>query len=149
MWVVQEGLGAWDPKFLRLFDDWEMDAIQAFIGFVSNCVITPLVKDKLIWKSDVSGCFTINAYFNHLDGAPPPPPPPPPVQSPPKCFGIPMSLQKLVFFAWEALWGQSPHCFSIEEKGFLPSKQVLVLREEGIRAGAYSDPLSFNLGSVN
>ena len=27
VWVVHGGLGAWDPKFLRPFNDWEMDAI--------------------------------------------------------------------------------------------------------------------------
>ena len=53
LWVVQGGLGAWDPKFLRPFNDWEMDTIQAFIGLTSNSFITLMVKDKMIWKGDV------------------------------------------------------------------------------------------------
>ena len=121
MWVVQEGLGAWDLKFLRLFDDWEMDAIQAFIGFVSNSVITPLVKDKLIWKSDVSSCFTVNAYS----------PPPPFVQSPPKCFGIPMSLQKLVFLLGWLGGGKVLTTSQLKKRGFyLASKCPFCGRKE-------------------
>ena len=45
LWVEQGGLGAWDPKFMRPFNDWEMDAIQAFIGLTSNSFITLMVKD--------------------------------------------------------------------------------------------------------
>ena len=36
VWVVHGGLGAWDPNFLRPFNDWEMDAIQAFIVLTST-----------------------------------------------------------------------------------------------------------------
>ena len=35
-WVDQGVLGVWDPKFLRSFNDWEMDTIQAFIDLTSN-----------------------------------------------------------------------------------------------------------------
>ena len=55
--------------FLRSFNDWEMDAIQAFIGLTRNNVITPMVKDKLIWKGDEYDCFMVKAYFNYLEGA--------------------------------------------------------------------------------
>ena len=54
---------------MRSFNDWEMDAIQAFIGLTRNSVITPMVKDKLIWKGDEYDCFMVKAYFNHLEGA--------------------------------------------------------------------------------
>ena len=69
--MSQGGLGAWYPKFLRSFNDWKMDAIQAFTGLTRHIVITPVVKDKLIWKGDEYGCFMVKAYFNHLEGASP------------------------------------------------------------------------------
>ena len=141
VWEVHGGLGAWDPKFLRSFNDWEMDAIQAFIVLTSNNVIAPLVKDKLIWM----GMFLVASLLRltlitwkvspHL-------------QSLPKCFGTPMSPQKLVFYLG-SLEGQGPHCIPVKEKGFSPSKQMPVLWEERRRDRAYSDPLSFNLGSVD
>ena len=64
LWVRQSGGGAWDPKFLRPFNDWELDAIQEFIGLTSNIKISSLEKDKLIWKGDDSSCFTVKGYFN-------------------------------------------------------------------------------------
>ena len=69
--MSQGCLSAWDPKFLRSFNDWEMDAIQAFIGLTRNNVITAMVKDKLIWKGDEYGCLMVKAYFNHLEGVSP------------------------------------------------------------------------------
>ena len=59
-----------------------------------------------------------------------------------------MSLQKLVFFAWEAV-GQGPYFISVKEKGFSFSKQVPILCEEGGRVGAYFDPLSINLETMD
>ena len=35
----------------------------------SNIRISPLEKDNLVWKGDVSGFFTVKAYFNMLEGA--------------------------------------------------------------------------------
>ena len=142
VWVVHGGLGAWDPKLLRPFNDWEMDVIQAFIVLTSNSAIAPLIKNKLIWMGDVSSCFTIKANFNHLEGVSP-------FSVPTKCFRIPYVPSKFGFFCLGGLVGQDPHCILLKEKGFSTSKQMPGLWEEGRRAGAYSDPLSFNLGSVD
>ena len=71
LWVHQGVLGARDPKFLRSFNDWEMDTIQAFIDLTSNNSITPTVKDKMVWNGSNSGCFTVKAYFRLLEVASP------------------------------------------------------------------------------
>ena len=31
-----------DPKFLRSFNDWELEAIQEFIEVTNNIIISPL-----------------------------------------------------------------------------------------------------------
>ena len=49
------GGGAWDPKFMRSFNDWEMEVVQEFIGVTSNIKISSLEKDKLSWKGDELG----------------------------------------------------------------------------------------------
>ena len=72
----------------------------------------------------------------------------PPVQSLPKCFGIPMSLQKMVFLLGKH-GGQGLYIISVKEKGFSFSKKVHLLWEEGRRVEAYSDPLSINLGTMD
>ena len=40
--------GACDPKFLRSFNDLELEAIQEFIEVTSNIRISPLEKDNLV-----------------------------------------------------------------------------------------------------
>ena len=99
VWVVQGELGTWDPKFLRPFNDWELNSIQVFIGLTSNRVITPLAKDILIWKGDASGCFTIKAYFNQLEGVSH-------CSNPTKMLWNPYVPSKISFFAWEAWCGK-------------------------------------------
>ena len=45
--------------------------------------------------------------------------------------------------------GKGPHFNSAEEKRLSPSKQVPFSWKEGKRAGAYLDPLSINLGTMD
>ena len=71
IWVREDGGGAWDPKFMRYFNDWELEAIQEFIEATRNFKISPLEKDNLVWKGDVSGSFMVKAYFNLLEGVSP------------------------------------------------------------------------------
>ena len=73
---------------------------------------------------------------------------PPLAQSLTKSFGILTFLLKLAFLLGR-LGGKSPHIFSVEEKRFSISKLMPLLWEVGRRAGAYYDPLSFNLGVVD
>ena len=61
--VRQGGGGASNSKFLRPFNDWELDAIQEFIGLTGNKKISSLEKNKLIWKGDESGYFTVKGYL--------------------------------------------------------------------------------------
>ena len=111
VWVVHGGLGAWDPKLLRPFNDWEMDVIQDFIVLTSNSVVAPLIKNKLIWMGNVSSCFTVKANFNHLEGVSP-------FSVPTKMLWNPMSPQNLVFFAWEAWWGKTLTASYLKRRGF-------------------------------
>ena len=48
---VWDALGeeaGWNPRFVRLFNDWEMDMVQSFIDIISNKRILPFVKDILM-----------------------------------------------------------------------------------------------------
>ena len=67
----EDGGGAWDLKFLRSFNDWELEAIQEFIEVTSNIKRSSLEKDNLVWKGDVLGYFTVKAYFKLLEGVSP------------------------------------------------------------------------------
>ena len=42
--------GGWNPRFVRRFNDREIDMVQSFINTISNKKILPSVKDRLMWK---------------------------------------------------------------------------------------------------
>ena len=56
----------------------------------SNFRISPMENDNMVWKGDVSGSFTVKAYFNMLEGVSP-------HKVPCKMYGTSISLLKLVF----------------------------------------------------
>ena len=111
MWVDQGDLGVWDPKSLRPFNDWEMEAIQAFIGLTSNNSITPTVKDKMVWKGADIGCFMVKAYFRLLEGASP-------HLVPTKMLWNSYVPSKFGFFSWEAWWGKVLTSSHLKKRGY-------------------------------
>ena len=52
IWDATRGEGAWNPNFVRPFNDWELDTIQRFIGTINNKKVNLLEKDSLSWKID-------------------------------------------------------------------------------------------------
>ena len=96
---------------MRPFNDWELDAIRAFIGLTTNKVITPLAKDILIWKGDALGCFTVKANFNKLEGVSP-------YSVPTKMLWNTYVPLKIGFFAWEAWYGKVLTSSQLKKRGF-------------------------------
>ena len=96
---------------MRSFNDWELDAIQKFIGLTSNNKISPLEKDKLIWKGDDSGSFTVKGYFNQLEEGSP-------CKVPYKMLWNSFIPSIVVFFCLGGVVGQGSPLNSVEEKRF-------------------------------
>ena len=46
-WTETSERGAWDPKFERSFNDWELEAVQQLLSVLSNLYIYPHLKDKV------------------------------------------------------------------------------------------------------
>ena len=44
VWDTIRGEGAWNPKFLKPFNDWEMDTVQHLIN---NKKVSLMEKDRL------------------------------------------------------------------------------------------------------
>ena len=107
----EDGGGAWDPKFPRSFNDWELEAIQEFIEVTSNIRISPLEKDNMVWKGDVSKSFTVKVYFNMLEGASP-------HKIPCKMLWNQHIPSKVGFFAWEVWWGKVLTLTQLKKRGF-------------------------------
>lgn len=55
LWVLQDDLGAWHPKFVRAFNDWELDIVQDFFDVLNNRSINPQLKDKPILRGITQG----------------------------------------------------------------------------------------------
>ena len=64
--LVEEG--GWNPRFVRRFNDWEMDMVQSFFDTISNKRILPSIKDKLMWKKIAGGLFSVKSCFDLLEG---------------------------------------------------------------------------------
>ena len=105
----EDGGGAWDLKFLRSFNNWELEAIQEFIEVTSNIKISPLEKDNLVWKGDVLGYFTVKAYFKLLEGVL--------HKVPCKMFWNQHNPSKVGFFAWEVWWGKVLTSTHLKKRG--------------------------------
>ena len=124
LWVGDEGMGAWNLRFIRPFNDWELETVHVFIGVLNISSISPHLKDKMIWKGDSSGCFTIKAYFNFLEGESPWP-------APIKILWNHYAPSKVGFFTWEAWWGKVLTTTQLKKRGFhLVSKCPFCGKEE-------------------
>ena len=67
IWVRYGDQGAWDPKFERPFNDWELETVQTVIGQINRKFTILQVQDKRVWKGNVFGVFTVKDYFNSLE----------------------------------------------------------------------------------
>ena len=52
MWEISGGFGAWNPRFVRPFNDWEMEAVQNFISLTFSQKINALKRGRPFWKGD-------------------------------------------------------------------------------------------------
>ena len=62
VWDTTSEEGTWNLRFARSFNDWEMDKVQNFINLV-NKKTNQMLKDRLLWKGDKNGIFSIKASF--------------------------------------------------------------------------------------
>ena len=69
VWEIEGDSGAWNPKFLRSFNDWELDTVQQLCSLLANKKLMPQRSDKLFWKGSQQGEFTVKTYCKILEGA--------------------------------------------------------------------------------
>ena len=67
VWDTTRGEGTWNPRFMRSFNDWKMEEVQNFINLISQKKINQLERDRLLWKGDINGIFSIKANFKLLE----------------------------------------------------------------------------------
>ena len=47
----------WNPRFVRSFNDWELDVVQNFINMINSKKSNQMEKDRLLWKGDKNSMF--------------------------------------------------------------------------------------------
>ena len=95
VWDTLRAEGAWNLSFVRSFNDWELDIVQHFICLINNMKVDLLGRDRLFWKGDKNGMYTVKENYKRIEGG--------------DVKVVPINLlwnscvpPKVRFFAWEA-----------------------------------------------
>ena len=99
LWEVTWTGGAWNFRFERHFNDWELEEAQRFICIVSTKSLSPLSDDRHQWNGAKDGTFSVKPSYDLLEGG---------RQKlvPVKMIWNPLVPTKVGFFVWEVWWGK-------------------------------------------
>ena len=50
---------SWGPKFLRLFNNWELEDVDTFFGRLHNYFIASGTIDDMVWLGTKNGGFLV------------------------------------------------------------------------------------------
>ena len=67
VWDNGRGEGAWNPIFIKPMNDWEVDDAQSFLGLLNSRFLKQGEKDKLFWKMDKKGVYTVRVNVAPLE----------------------------------------------------------------------------------
>ena len=68
VWDTTRGKGGWNLRFIKPFNDWEMEEIQRLISLISSKNISHRERGKIFWLVDKKGKYTVKANYRHLEG---------------------------------------------------------------------------------
>ena len=123
MWDQNFGVGGWNLRFIRDFNDWELDMIGNLLHDLRGHRIT-LEKDSVFWKEGRNGQFRVKEAYSLLDS-------PLTVVFPNNKIWVERVPIKIVFFAWEAAWGKIMALDRLQKRGWqLPNRCFLCGCEE-------------------
>ena len=123
-WVASGSGEGWNFSFGRHFQGWELEEVQGFLATVNPQSINPNLTDRLWWKKEKNGSFSVKTCFELLEGGS--------QQSVPiKMLWNPTVPTKVGFFAWEVWWGKILTMDQLKNRGFsLASRCVFCGNDE-------------------
>ena len=83
----------WDVRFIREFNDWEMDEGLHFLRILGANTSSMDIGDRLRWKLKPNGDFDIRSYYNKLRDSPS-------IVFPWKCIWRVKAPKHVSFFIW-------------------------------------------------
>ena len=117
------GQGDWDIRFVRGFNDWELDLVGNLLHTLRGFNPT-LEEDAVFWKGGKNGKFKVKEAYNLV------------VNSVASNFlknniWVDKVQTKILFFAWEATWGKVLTLDRLQRRGWhLPNRCFLCGCEE-------------------
>ena len=64
--VVVWDEGSWGPRFIRHFNDWELEEVDALFGRLHNYSIHSSSFDVMAWLETKDGVFSIRSFYSSL-----------------------------------------------------------------------------------
>ncbi|RVX09419.1 hypothetical protein CK203_015227 [Vitis vinifera] len=98
IWDQNSGQGSWNLRFIRGFNDWELNMVDELLQILRSQSIT-LEEDLALWKGGKNGKFDVKEAYGLLISHSTP-------LFPKKGIWVENVPYKLAFFAWEATWGR-------------------------------------------
>ena len=68
VWEGSRGVGGWNPRFVRSFNDLELELVEEFISTFHNRKVNSLERHKLVWKREKVVFFQLNPVLNLWKG---------------------------------------------------------------------------------
>ena len=89
----------WDVRFIREFNDWEMDERLHFLCILGANTPPMDVGDQMRWKLKLNGDFDIRSYYNKLRNSPS-------IVFPWKVIWKVKAPRRVSFFVWCVVWNK-------------------------------------------
>ena len=58
--------GGWNPRFLRAFNDWEVDHVCSLLTSLQRTFICSKANNVLVWTASKTGIFTVKSCYSLL-----------------------------------------------------------------------------------
>ena len=110
MWDQNFGQGGWNLRFLRNFNDWELDMIgdllHALRGYKPS-----MEEDSVCWKGGKNGKFRFKEAYRLVARTND-------IVFPSRCIWVDLVPTKVAFYAWEATWGRVLTLDRLQKRGW-------------------------------
>ncbi|RVW80825.1 putative ribonuclease H protein [Vitis vinifera] len=117
-------VGGWNPRFLRPFNDWEVEEVERLLLIIQGKRLNADLEDRMVWNETKDGIFSVKSCFNSLDHSSA-------VPFPWRIIWSTFVPTKVGFFAWEASWGKVLTQNQLKRRGWnLANKCPLCCDEE-------------------
>ena len=110
LWDSTKKERGWFPRFIRSFNDWELDEILCLLNIIQGKQIIENQEDLMFFKENKDGNFSMKLLFKALDRSEN-------VVFPHKFIWNSWVITKVGFFAWEGSWGKVLTLDHLKNKG--------------------------------